>query len=61
MCGFNITIVAGLFVTIFGKLLGKRRGALAATLGIALYSVLVGPSASVLRAALMGGLGLLAR
>ncbi|HEX7976556.1 MAG TPA: ComEC/Rec2 family competence protein, partial [Anaerolineales bacterium] len=57
----QIAIVAGLFVTIFGKLLGKRRGALAAALGIALYSVLVGPSASVLRAALMGGLGLLAR
>lgn len=59
--GFNIAILAGLFATAFGRLLGPRRGALAAGLGIALYTLLVGASASVMRAAIMGCLGLLAR
>ncbi|MEW6716673.1 MAG: ComEC/Rec2 family competence protein [Chloroflexota bacterium] len=59
--GFNITIVAGLFATLFGRLLNPRRGAIAAVLGIAFYTVLVGADAAVVRAAVMGGLALFAR
>lgn len=59
--GFNIAIIAGLFVALFSRLLGPRRGTVAAVLGIVLYTVLVGATASVLRAAIMGGLGLFAR
>ena len=40
--GFNIAILAGLFSTLFSRLLGARRGALAAALGIAFYTLLVG-------------------
>jgi len=59
--GFNITIIAALFVALFSRLLGPRRGALAAVVGIALYTFLVGADAAVVRAALMGGLALFAR
>ena len=59
--GFNIAIIASLFVTIFSRLLGPRRGAVTAVLGIATYTILVGASPSVLRAAFMGGLAIFAR
>ncbi len=59
--GFNITIIAALVVALFSRLLGPRRGALAAVIGIALYTFLVGADAAVVRAALMGGLALFAR
>jgi len=59
--GFNITIIAALFVFLFSRLLGPRRGALVAVFGIALYTLLVGADAAVVRAALMGGLALFAR
>ena len=59
--GFNITIIAALFVALFSSLLGPRKGALAAVVGIALYTILVGADAAVVRAALMGGLALFAR
>lgn len=59
--GFNITIVAGLFAMIFGRLLGERRGAVAAVVAIGLYTVLVGGDAPVVRAAIMGGFSLFAR
>jgi len=59
--GFNIAIIAGLFVGLFSRLLGRRKGAFAAVLGILLYTVLVGATASVVRAAIMGGLAILAR
>ncbi len=58
--GFNITIISGLFILVFGRLLGRSKGALAAAAGIGLYTILVGADASVVRAALMGGLSLLA-
>ena len=54
--GFNFAIVAGLFSTFFGRLLGRWRGMLATFLGIALYAVLAGAEAGVVRAAIMGGL-----
>jgi len=59
--GFNITMVAGLFTMLFSRLLGRRRGAIAAAIGIGLYVLLVGGSAAVLRAALFGWLTLFAR
>jgi len=58
--GFNMTIIAGLFVVVFGRLLGKWRGAAAALIGIVLYTLLVGANPAVMRAALMGGLVLIA-
>jgi len=59
--GFNIAILAALFASLFSRLWGSRRGALAAVLGIAFYTLLVGAEASVLRAALMGASALFAR
>jgi competence protein ComEC len=59
--GFNISIIAGLFASLFGRFLGLRKGAVASVLGIGFYTLLVGASASVLRAAIMGGLALFAR
>ncbi len=58
--GFNIAIIAGIFVMIFSRFLGPRRGALAAVAGIAFYTFLVGADPSVVRAALMGTLSLFA-
>ena len=59
--GFNITIVAGLFATFFGRILNPWRGAVAAAIGITIYTILVGADAAVVRAAIMGGLSLFAR
>jgi competence protein ComEC len=59
--GFNIAIIAGIFLSLFRRALGPRRGAMAAMAGIALYTLLVGADAAVVRAAIMGGLSLLAR
>ncbi|MBC8334446.1 MAG: ComEC/Rec2 family competence protein [Anaerolineales bacterium] len=59
--GFNITIIAALFISIFGNLFGKRYGSIIAMLGIAAYTILVGADAAVVRAAIMGGFGLLGR
>jgi competence protein ComEC len=61
--GFNIGIIAALFSTLFGKLLGSKRRVWAAGLsiaGILFYTILVGAGASVVRAAIMGGLSLFA-
>ncbi len=58
--GFNITIIAGIFIALFSRVLGPRRGAVAAVLGIAFYTFLVGANASVVRAALMGTISLFA-
>lgn len=59
--GFNIAIIAALFVSLFSRLLGPRRGTAAAIAGIVLYTILVGADASVVRAAIMGSLALFAR
>lgn len=58
--GFNISIIAGIFFSLFSRVLGQRRGAVMAILGIAFYTFLVGASAAVVRAALMGTLSLFA-
>jgi competence protein ComEC len=58
--GFNIAIVAGLLILVGTRLVGKRRAAWIAIGGIALYTLLVGADAAVVRAAIMGGLFVLA-
>ncbi len=57
--GFNIAIIVALFGSFFGRLLGPRRGAAIAVLGVIFYTVLVGAEASVVRAAIMGTVGIL--
>jgi len=59
--GFNITIIAGLFASFFGRFLNPRKGAVAAVIGISLYTILVGADAAVVRSAIMGGFSLFAR
>jgi len=56
--GFNIAIVSGLFARSFGRVLGLYRGAIVALIAIAIYTILVGADAAVVRAAVMGGLSL---
>jgi competence protein ComEC len=58
--GFNIAIIANLFLWLFSRALGERKGAFAAIAGITLYTVLVGADAAVVRAALMGSAGIFA-
>ena len=59
--GFNITILAAIVISVTGRTLGMRRGAIVAAIVIASYTILVGADASVVRAAIMGGLVLFAR
>ena len=58
--GFNIAIIAGIFIKLFSRILGTRRGTAAAIAGIAFYTFLVGANASVVRAAIMGTISLFA-
>ncbi|MDA0243557.1 MAG: ComEC/Rec2 family competence protein [Chloroflexi bacterium] len=58
--GFNIAIVAALFLRLGEPLLGAKGAAVFATAGIALYTILVGAEASVVRAAIMGGVYVIA-
>jgi competence protein ComEC len=57
--GFNMAILAGLFSGIFTRLLGRKWGAITAVVGITGYTILVGAEAAVVRAAIMGILGVL--
>lgn len=63
--GFNIAILAGMISVVCLRAFGRMRGALMAIITIALYAVLVGGGASVVRASIMGGMtiisGLLGR
>ncbi len=59
--GFNLTVLAALVIRLTGRVLGRSWGALAAAGALGLYTLLVGADPAVLRAALMAGLGLLAR
>ncbi len=59
--GFNISIIAGIFVQWTGRWFGARRGAWAAGAAISAYTLLVGADAAVVRAAIMAGLALVAR
>jgi len=58
--GFNISIIAGLFSGLSTRLVGKRRAMPLALAGIIVYAILVGASASVVRAAIMGCLYIIA-
>jgi competence protein ComEC len=57
--GFNVTIVSGVFILLLGKLLRARYAVPLAILGVTAYALLSGGTASVVRAAIMGGVGLI--
>jgi competence protein ComEC len=59
--GFNITIISGIFAGLARRLLGQRRVVWVAIAGVGVYTILVGASAAVVRAAMMGILYLWAR
>jgi competence protein ComEC len=54
--GQNVALLAGLVIASLAWLIGRRPACLAALLAIVSYSFLVGAEASVVRAAIMGGL-----
>jgi len=58
--GFNIAILVAVLVSIAEKFMSRRRAVVFAVCGIALYTVLVGADASVVRAAIMGSIYLIA-
>ncbi len=57
--GFNIAIIAAVLILVFSRVFGKKWGVALAILGIIFYTLLVGASASVVRAALMGSMTLI--
>jgi competence protein ComEC len=57
--GFNIAILIALFVAIFSRAFSRTQATGLTMLVIILYTLLVGASASVVRAAIMGSVGLL--
>ena len=57
--GFNVAILVGVVLMATQPFLGPTRSAWAAMGGVALYTLLVGADASVVRAAIMGGVFLL--
>lgn len=58
--GFNIAILIAILVGVSEPLLPRRAALLVAVTGVALYTVLVGADASVVRAAIMGAIFLIA-
>ena len=59
--GFNITIISGILAGLAQRLFDRRRATLVAMGGVVIYTLLVGASAAVVRAALMGLLYLFGR
>lgn len=59
--GFNITIIASIFEKLTSRLFKRRRALIVAMLGVMAYTIFVGASAAVVRAAVMGVLFLLAQ
>jgi competence protein ComEC len=57
--GFNISIIAKIFASLFSRVLGQRRSVPVTIVAIGVYTLLAGADASVVRAALMGSLVLL--
>jgi competence protein ComEC len=55
--GFNIAIISGLFTSLSVRLVGRRYAAWFSSAAIALYTLFVGASAAVVRAAVMGSIG----
>jgi competence protein ComEC len=58
--GFNIAILAALFSRLFGSFLTRGWATIAAILAVIFYTLLVGATPSVVRAAIMGSLALVA-
>ncbi|MEJ2748727.1 MAG: ComEC/Rec2 family competence protein, partial [Anaerolineae bacterium] len=58
--GFNIAILIAIMVSVSEPLLGRRGSVAFAVGGVTLYTILVGAAASVVRAAIMGSIYLLA-
>jgi len=58
--GFNIALVGGLVLGATSWLIGRRRAGLVAVAAIAAYSIFVGLTPPVARAAVMGGIAVLA-
>lgn len=59
--GFNLTLIAGVFAVLARRIFGKQGELPVALSGVWLYTFLVGASAAVVRAAVMGSLAILAR
>ncbi len=59
--GFNLSIIAGVFAAIANRLLGRRGEVFVALGGVWIYTMLVGASAAVVRAAVMASVAILAR
>lgn len=59
--GFNITIIAGIFAGLSRRLFGRRWATWVAVAGVVAYTVFVGASAAVVRAAIMGVIYLLGK
>jgi competence protein ComEC len=57
--GFNIAVLIGLLLALARRIFSRRWAALAAIAGISLYTLLVGAQPPVVRAAIMGTVGLL--
>lgn len=58
--GFNIAILAGILAALARRVVGAPYATLVVILGLSAYTLLVGASASVVRAAIMGSLSLIA-
>ena len=58
--GFNITIIAGVIAALARRVVGERRATLVVIVGLVVYTLLVGAAPSVVRAAIMGSLSVLA-
>lgn len=58
--GFNMAVLAGLFAGLFGRVFSRWWATLIALTAMALYTLLVGGGAAVVRAAIMSGLSLVA-
>jgi competence protein ComEC len=58
--GSNIAFLAGILIAIGHRLVGKQRATPFVLAGIVMYTILVGADAAVVRAAIMGGLYVLA-
>ena len=59
--GFNLTLIAGVLAVLARRVFGKKGELPVAVGGVWLYALLVGASAAVVRAAIMGTLAILAR
>ncbi len=57
--GFNIAIISGLFIQVLGRLMRARYAVPLTILAIGGYALLTGAAPSVVRAAIMGGMGLI--